>query len=226
MSDLFTRLAQRARQESVALMQAEPMPPPAFGEDEQPEGRVASAAPLADVPPARKAAAPVATVQPLGREPSARAGLTDEGRRTPPAPLVAMPAVVPPPRHENSGHEKADGMLPAPPSPLVREHTTVERTERIGQAEPRAASVLVPSPPTAEASPLLPPLPPPPSEATSSRRDAPRDAEPRSIEVTIGRVEIRVRPPAPVPGTSGAREVALAPALSLEEYLRRRDVSP
>jgi hypothetical protein len=66
----------------------------------------------------------------------------------------------------------------------------------------------------------------PPAPSQDHQLPAPAAESRTSVEVTVGRIEIRVRPPANS-GTAGSHRAASPPpALTLEEYLRRREASP
>ncbi len=100
------------------------------------------------------------------------------------------------------------------------------------EAEPRppaAPTTSFPGPvtapvPSSPAPPLLsPPSTPPSVSSVASPESSPAPAP--SIQVTIGRVEIRAAPPPPAPARPAASAPARRPALPLEEYLRRRDAA-
>jgi hypothetical protein len=63
------------------------------------------------------------------------------------------------------------------------------------------------------------------SAPTPDRRPAVAADQRTSVEVTVGRIEIRVRPPAQGDTSGSRRAVSPEPALTLEEYLRRREPS-
>jgi hypothetical protein len=157
----------------------------------------AAPSPAASLRPARAAAAPVPAVTPLLLAPS-----------PPPSPTL----------------ERATDRPPA--APPIRPMTPV--TKRPSVAEPAARTVKPERPLTSELSPpptirerILPPAamtPPQRGQATNGRYQ-PEPPAP-TIQVHIGRIEVRATPPPPQPAAKSRPQPATT---SLEEYLRQRN---
>jgi hypothetical protein len=210
MSDLFARLAERALNGAVSATRAAPEPEHGQAALEEPGGASESAG--------------TAAAQPL---PEAPVGGDDRERAlapAPPAPLAPMPTVIPPVIERRLMEPAA--AAPAPPA----------------AAEPRppAPPVAVPAPPApapprrGASSPPLRPSAPPHTGRLVALQPAPPEPPRRSggppttrpaVEVTIGRVEVRVRPPNAGPPQRRPSAPAPPPALSLDEYLRQREAS-
>jgi hypothetical protein len=222
MSDLFTRLAQRAIGGAATSMRAELEPDEAFGAAEEVEQEAVTDRGSGDPPGAVPGVAPIVpgdTTAPVSAERAA------EGVPRPAAtPLTPVPSIVPP----SVIRERAPALAglsesTSPPPPARGPQPAGARAPRR-----RLGELVTPARPALESSrPVAGDLHPPrPQPLAPPRREppAPPAAGP-SVEVTIGRVEVRVRPPgAP---EAGRREPSPAPqpALSLDEYLRRRESS-
>ena len=95
-------------------------------------------------------------------------------------------------------------------TPMERRLLSVPRLELLAVQTPRPATLA-----TVFVQPRITPYAEPTRRATAESTATP---EP-TIQVTIGRVEIRAAPP---PARQSAAELSAAPAMSLDEYLRRR----
>ena len=109
----------------------------------------------------------------------------------------------------------AAGAVALVPPPAEASRDDVPADAAAGQPGPRPA-ILEPLPlPVIE-----PPAAPPDRQPTQAADSG------TSVEVTVGRIEIRVRPPAQS-NTAGSRPaVSPPPALTLGDYLRSREASP
>ncbi|GAA0311681.1 hypothetical protein [Kineococcus aurantiacus] len=230
MTDLFTRLAARALGVGAPVVDARvledpgPLPDPdrELGADPgvdhapvpPPAAPVLRPSPTAPAAREQPAPAPVHADTPAPEAPRTPVPTTPHPpHRTPPPPVLApVPVIVPAGR---------PGPLPVsvddpPDVALLRGGTVPDGVVAVAQV-PRSATTgaLVLTPRPAPAGP--PDLPDPPD------RPAPPTAAP-TVHVTVGRIEVRLHPPlrASRDGDPAAPPAA-APALSLEEYLRRRE---
>lgn len=226
-ADLFTRLAHRALGDGglTMLPDLEPEPP---GDEDVAESACGADTPLApDVPRTADAMRP-----PAGRavtdpvRPPAGHAVADPARTTPatpvapPAVLLRVPEIRPDPVPPELAPDTPQPFLPADaavaPIPLPVEVGRDDGPAAPGARQLRARpGILEPLPlPTTGA-----PAPPPDRQPAQA-------ADPgTSVEVTVGRIEIRVRPPAQGDSAGSRRTAGPAPALTLEEYLRRRETS-
>lgn len=229
-ADLFTRLACRAIGEAGRTTPAlEPEPvlddPVRDGEDAVEPGGEPDAPPVPDAVPAVRAATPSPDQAAAGPAPSQQtpvllpvpgAGLRPDSVPDDDAPAVswaARPAAA------------AAGPPPQPLRPAAEHAPATYRRPEAGRPEGPADTAAAPPRPTGPLRPSLLPV----IESSvpgPDRRPAAAADQRTSVEVTIGRIEIRVRPPVPG-GTAGSRRaVSPEPALTLEEYLRRREPAP
>ena len=212
MTDLFARLAERALAVAGSSLSAPSQPE--FGVSEEADEPTAEVrAPVEeahDAPRGAAAPAPVAAAP----EPAVAPAIT-----------AAVPSIVPPPREAQSvaSPRPAAEREPARPPATVRAREVVRREtvlrERESAFERETTRELL-----RERIRQLAPVPPPPAPIVR-RDDAHVAAAPAAppVEVTIGRVEVRVRPPAAEPSRTRVLPAEPAPALSLDEYLRRRE---
>jgi hypothetical protein len=222
MSDLFTRLAQRAIGGAAASMRAELDPDEVFGAAEDVEHEAVADAGSGEPPRTAPGVAPVVpgdTAAPVVSERAAK-----RAPQPPATPLTPVPSIVPPSIIRERVPALADISEPSlPPPPGVRSQPVAARASLHRPGEPAAPPRAAPEPLRPVPGALHPPLPQP---AAPPRREppAPPPVGP-SVEVTIGRVEVRVRPPgAPEPGRREPSPAPL-PALSLDDYLRGRESS-
>lgn len=117
----------------------------------------------------------------------------------------------------------------AAPSPLPalresdRRESVIEREVRTVEVHPDGTMTGQPSPRQPGVA-LAAPSPLPQRREPAAPRRAPAPAEPGpTVQVTIGRVEVRAVPPAAPSPAPGRRT---GPAISLEDYLHRRDRGP
>ncbi|HEY5676906.1 MAG TPA: hypothetical protein VIR81_08975, partial [Myxococcales bacterium] len=117
----------------------------------------------------------------------------------------------------------------AAPSPLPalresdRRESVIEREVRTVEVHPDGTMTGQPSPRQPGVA-LAAPSPLPQRREPAAPRRAPAPAEPGpTVQVTIGRVEVRAVPPA-APSPAPVRRTG--PAISLEDYLHRRDRGP
>jgi hypothetical protein len=141
--------------------------------------------------------------------------------------LIPMPTVIPPtvPADPATGAQSQPGTpsdsrrsaSPTPtspttaPTPLLTARCLPEVSESATESREFPAAVAPALRPTA-------PIP-----AQPPRRQSEPSAVPTRVEVTIDRLEVRVRPPASPHARPRAVEPVAATALTLEEYLRKRE---
>jgi hypothetical protein len=226
-TDLFDRLAQRALSEATPSLRAEPEPDPGPWDDEpaiavvEPEVTTEPVA-ATGVPPSPHRLPSPLTGDPLPRGPAVR----DAPARSEIVRLVPIPAIIPPTPGTPAPAAAADaGRVPTMDRRTTTNPPTSTDPERPGVVDrPRSVSdrgvpptpVLRPAPPTAAppAAPIAPRVDPQVSPA---------------VEVTVGRLEIRVRAPSAGERTAAKqpdRGPAPAPELTLEDYLRSRETPP
>jgi|GEM_PF-5704620 len=225
MSDLFSRLAQRARAAGGGGLRVHAEIEPQHGliddEDEDVGGEPVAAAepgwtePVAPTVTPRASFSAIDSERPETERPRPFEVVTRELR------LMPMPLVVPPSADAESFASGVQPVASSPtagrvvatgtPRPVPVSRPRVERVER-ERAVVRDA-VLVPAPLAPERKPVM----------TSGQESAAQSRPP--IEVTVGRIEVRVRPPAPTRPDRDQRSIAPPAALTLEEYLRRREAS-
>ena len=228
-TDLFDRLAQRALSEATPSLRAEPEPDPGpIPWDDEPAVAVAhpeaTTEPVAatGVLPSLKSLPAPLTGGPVSRGPA----VPDEPSRSEIVRLIPIPAIIPPTRGSPAPPAAPDaGQVPTmgrrtttdpSTSTGTERHGMVDRPQRVPDRGVPPTPVLRPAPPTA-ASPAAP---------TASRVDPPVSP---AVEVTVGRLEIRVRPPSAGERTTAKqpdRGPAPARALTLEDYLRSRETTP
>ena len=213
-ADLFTRLAHRAIGVVGVTMQPAPEPEPVWD-----EGDALELATEVDAPPATGAPPAAGAVRFPAPLPSAPvvAG---------PVPGPVTPVLVPmpgPPADPVPGNPVlatppsalASAVAP-PPLPDPADVNSDSSRADAGTEQPRQRTGALEPPPM--------PVIGPPARAPE-RRSAPAATPHTSVEVTVGRIEIRVRPPAHEDTGRPRAGVGPAPALPLEEYLRRREAS-
>lgn len=208
MSDLFIRLAQRARAEAALTVTAEVDPDFSSLDEEVPESE--AIAPVADSH-LTTAADPSEPASSMDAEGTAE-------KRTISRPvdaeirLVPMPVVVPPsaPLARSASAPRAEPSTPAG-SLAMRPPAALAERPRSVAAPSRRADSLTATPAPLEAKPVA-------AAVAESDRERP------SIDITVGRIEVRVRPPAPVRTVAERRPAEPTPALTLAEYLRQREV--
>jgi len=126
--------------------------------------------------------------------------------------LIPMPVVVPPAAPVIPDVRPTPATSPTDtvvaPIPMSSARQLIPEREPITRQPREAVSIL-------RAAAPLPDEPP--------RRTSEVSATPSTVEVTIDRVEVRVRPPASAQAHPASREPARPTALSLEEYLRLRE---
>jgi hypothetical protein len=213
-ADLFTRLAHRAIGGAGITVQPAPEPEPVWDEEDTMDlASEVDAPPATDAPPTTDAVhspAPVpagpAVASPVPG-PVTPVSVPLPGR--PADPVPGSPVVATPPSARASA--AAPPLVPDPADPGNDSSPAGAGTAQLRQR----AGTLEPPP-----MPLIGPHARPPDH-----RPAPPTTPHTSVEVTVGRIEIRVRPPAH--GDTGRPRPAVspAPALLLEEYLRRREAS-
>jgi hypothetical protein len=213
MGDLFIRLAERALAETSRALEATTLPEPApFAGDD--EDVTVAAEPGSGTPTTARAEdqrpAATPTVGPRGRRgPTGEAGAAGHDRLVG-ARLVPVASVVPATPERPSSQAVSD---------------PVEPTAAQGPSPGPVRTRPVPSAPV-----LRPAAPAPPPPVTVPPRTSDRTEPPAApaVDVTVGRIEIHVRPPAPSTALHGDEPAARArPAtpMTLEEYLRRREAA-
>jgi len=217
MSDLFTRLAQRALAEAGSSTWTEVAVSP--GRDEiQDESSATSTitSPAGSV--ALESPAAPSLVPHSGRGESARDGrIGRKGDHGLPGALVPVPSVVPAVRDSALRPSARDGA----PQRVPTESVSAAPDQDARQVEQRER-------PVDRGRFVVPPL----RNAPSVEPDPPvarerHDPAPvPDVEVSVGRIEIRVRPPAAERGVASDRTAkGPTPAMPLDEYLRRREES-
>lgn len=212
-ADLFTRLAHRAIGGAGVTVQPAPEPEPAWGDEDAIE-----VATEADTPPATDAPAADAAGSPAPRPAAPAVASPVPGPVTPVLVPLPGPQADPVPGSPVLAASPSAGPAAAAPPPVPeRPEAGNDHSPAVaGTGEPRQRAGTLEPPPV----PVIEPPARPPDH-----RPAPAAAAQTSVEVTVGRIEIRVRPPAH--GDTGRPRPAAspAPALPLEEYLRRRETS-
>jgi hypothetical protein len=227
MSDLFTRLAERALRRGPAGLRSGLQPSEPLDGDEQEEEIVVDVAPTSTAEPPARAAAQ-ATPEPAGE----RTVVLVTPAQTPPeepAPTRAAPHPEPPATEPGRGDRAGRSVVPEPAvhaAPEMPAPATARAHEPAAPITPHA-SVAPPARDDETARLRLTPAELPrfdgPSAGAAARGE-PQPALP-PVEVTIGRIEVRVRPPVVSRPAPAVPALAPEPALSLQEYLRRREAS-
>jgi hypothetical protein len=141
--------------------------------------------------------------------------------------LIPMPVAIPPsvqvgpaaggpsPPGARSDTNRSTAATPTGPPPTPLSRLAARRLPEIVEWTTESTKF-----PTAAAPALRPEAPLP---AEPPRRQSEPSAVPARVEVTIDRVEVRVRPPVSPHAHSRGAEPAPVTTLTLEEYLRRRE---
>ena len=212
--DLFTRLAYRAIGDAGLTMRPEPEPEPARYDDD-----AVGPASEADAPPVLDTSAAADAMRSPADQPGKQVA-TGPVRR----PVMPVLLPVPGPRPDPAPADLA----PTTPRPVRPAAATLSSRSGPGEAASDDGPADADTRPLRYRAGMLepPPLPVIEPPALALDRQPALGADPRtSVEVTVGRIEIRVRPPAPGDTVGSRRAASPAPALSLEEYLRRREAS-
>ena len=220
MNDLFTRLSQRAIGEGGLVVHAQHGPPSDLDNDEAATDPAETSEPQIERAPSADArdpgppvAEPIALPIPAPKEHGAEQPLS---ARLAPMPVIIPPSVTTPVARSPIGATPpVTGMTTSWPAPRA-----VAAVDSIpAELEERPLPVRVVRPPALEP----PPAPPGPAAVSESTRERSMTFDGRPVvEVTVGRIEVRVRPPVPPAADRARRPGGPAPALTLEEYLNRR----
>jgi hypothetical protein len=219
------RLALRALADAAPSLRVEPEPEPAFGGDVEAEAAAPAGRPGSDS--VAQTASPVAARED-DRPPTIVHRETVAPEAPAPPPLMPMPSIVP------VTVARVDAPPPVAPAPERSESVVpadVARAPALGTSRDRPGGQAAPPLLRPQVSAQLRPpvgdlIAAPAAPAPPPRRDRPGSVlSGPPVEVTIGRVEIRVAPPAADRSERAQPAPAPPPALSLEEYLRRREAS-
>lgn len=221
------RLAQRALGETAGSLRTEPEPDVGFGAVEE----IGEPAVPATADESRRGERGGAWSPSVPESGQLVTEVAREGTSGPPAapPLAPIPSIVPPSSVDDPRATLPDALETAPLAPAapptpagarVRETPGGGRALRIGAHQ--VAARVTPSPRSASGHLIAPP----PAPSSHPRRErADQQAAITSIDVSIGRVEVRVRAPAAPTRERRDRIPVPQPALPLDEYLRSREAS-